>query len=223
MFLAALHTTITRVYIAADLLRSSPSFAFSNTTARPSDYLHTEPNFGQQATRSFALEFKASQENISLFMLKQPEVAKGFVGLLQKHRFVHCTTTSGVTWLELLYISLGHTPAALELTHPRSAGIRPTIATTLRAFQHHALHIVKFCLVPAHAALFKVNHQRCNRLNNYGFYNRLPHLHLLPILHSYVISVLYLALLSMNSALTRSQTAMLEASNLRLKAKKFSG
>ena len=73
----------------------------------------------------------------------------GFYRVLTQHRFQQTSHEGGITWLELMLLSLAHSSDIAETIATRTAKARPTVQRLLASFRAQALLMIKYALTPA--------------------------------------------------------------------------
>ena len=97
-----------------------------------------------------------------------------FVKLLTHGRFAMTSSTSGLTWLELLFLTVAMVDNPLTHLRSTTAQAQKTLARQLLEFATAAAAALKFALPDDSQRLFLSNVKPSNRMIVYGYYNRLP-------------------------------------------------
>ena len=97
------------------------------------------------------------------------------------------------------------------------------LAHLLREFTAQAKQFLKFAYPHTVPAIFNVLHKPPNRLEGYGYINRLPHTQAYMQLHEDVTVALNAAILCLQSQLTAVQYEQPSSGCLRIKVKRFAG
>eukprot|EP00973_Karenia_brevis_P013869 1881385-Karenia_brevis.AAC.1 len=84
VFLRAVHRIISRVYIASQRIKQSPSFLVANPQFEtPQFVLHTTPTFATQHQSTF-VKFKVTELLLQQYLDKAPEYITGFACFLRR-------------------------------------------------------------------------------------------------------------------------------------------
>ena len=218
--LASLHKLIVRMFSCVQTVRQSPAMNLG-----PSRLERIPFTLSTWLTEGQPIQFKikVSDFHVSKFLATTSRIMNGFWHFLQRHQFAHNNVSSGITWVQLFLLVVGHIPNPLDITHQRSAAIRKSIHTHVRHFRHEVLQFVRFALTPAYASRFKATTIEPNRLCNYGYITRWTHISCYPILEVRVVKALDLAMLNLNTKLTRQQRMSFDKDELVTTGRKLKG
>ena len=133
------------------------------------------------------------------------------------------THTSGLTWLELFFLSVAMSDNPWALLHSASAHTQPTIARQLREFATASTITLKFMLSDADHKHFVGSTKQPNRLAAYGYQNRTAHTCTHIALNRATQSALHHVMLSFRQSLSPEQRESLNTDSLHIKTSKFAG
>ena len=121
------------------------------------------------------LSLKCTGSMFSHHITSQPRIIASFAHLLTHGLFARTTHTSGMTWLELMFLSIAMTDNPLTLVQSSTAQAQINIARQLREFAAAATTTLKFALTDQDKLLFAGSLKPPNRLAAYGYQNRITH------------------------------------------------
>ena len=124
-----------------------------------------------------ALHFKCSQSMLSHYISKHADAAivSPFVKLLSHCRFAQTHSIAGLTWLELLFMTIAMADNPMTYLRSTTASSHKSLARQLREFATVATAVLKFALPEDVHKYFLANTKPPNRLAPYGYYNRITH------------------------------------------------
>eukprot|EP00973_Karenia_brevis_P023572 3247544-Karenia_brevis.AAC.1 len=100
------------------------------------------------------LRFKATLRMVQCYLQTSSHLIRGLFKLLSHSKLSKSGSVSGVTWLELMFLSLACSDVPLAGIRVHTAAPRKTIALQLREFVSDAMHFIKFLFPPHSAELF---------------------------------------------------------------------
>ena len=181
------HAIIIRVHEASQRIRMSPAFALDpeRRMLQVGDRLTHIPPTTPTDLDFRPLQPKASSTLLSRHLDTSADAVSGLAQLLSYHSVATVNSHSGLTWLELLVLSIASssTPAAIVQTHTANPAKR--IASLLRKFISKAKAFVKFAYAAGAQNLFRCSHQPPNRLEAYGYINYNIHVCILTFMQMY--------------------------------------
>lgn len=99
----------------------------------------------------------------------------GFVRLIRNHSLFIVSDQPGMTWLELMLLSLGHLDNPLEFAFPHTSFTRPTVASTLNDFRARAHALLQFAVDESAKSAFARSYAEPSRVLHLGISSRLLH------------------------------------------------
>ena len=169
------------------------------------------------------LKLKCTSCMLSHHLTLQPQIIMGFATLLTHGLFALTTHTSGMTWLELMFISIALTDHPMTLLQSSTARAQVNLARQLREFAAAATTTLKFALADTDQQMFLGSQKPPNRISALGYYNRITHASVHIAMSRRLQSALHLVMLSFKQALSPSQKVALQNGNLPIKTQKFAG
>ena len=160
---------------------------------------------------------------LSHHITTQPKIVASFVRLLTYGLFARTTQTSGLTWLELMFISIAMTEHPLSLLQSSSAQAQVSLARQLREFTTAATVTLKFMLTDTDQLLFLGSQKQPNRPAHFGYQNRVTHTSVHIAMSRKLQSALHYVMLSFKRELTPEQRTALTNETLAIKTQKISG
>ena len=160
---------------------------------------------------------------LSQHLSTQPLIISAFAKLLTSSGFCMATQSSGITWLELFFLSVAASSNPWALLHSSSASTQPTIARQLREFAAAATVTLRFMLTDGDQKHFLASQKQPNRLAAFGYQNRTLHTSTFIQLRKSTQSALHEVMLSFRQPLSQDQRSALADGTLNIKTAKFAG
>ena len=166
---------ISRVHVAAQELRSAQERVGHHPERPLPGSIGFDPPW-EPASRDYKhLTLKCSQSMLSQHIAKQPLIITAFAKLLTCSTFCIASHCSGITWLELFFLTIAAADNPWALLHSNTANAQPTIARQLREFATAATTTLKFMLSDADQRQFLASTKPPNRMAAFGYQNRPVH------------------------------------------------
>ena len=134
LLVRAIMAIIRRVHIVAQELRTAQSRIEQHPDRPLPGSVGFVPPWEDDTFTYTPLSLKCSQSMLSHHVTLQPMIIASFVNFLTCSRFAMTTHVSGITWLELFFLSVAMSSNPWALLHASSAHAQPTIAKQLREF-----------------------------------------------------------------------------------------
>eukprot|EP00973_Karenia_brevis_P034349 4738558-Karenia_brevis.AAC.1 len=196
-----------------DKLRNSE--AFKLLAKKPAAHVITKPPvyFDDNATQP--LKLKINIKCYNYHYNKASPAAQGFLTLLKYNKFAPVPKkTSGLTWLELLLLSLAASPNPKTTEMRRTATRSPTIGIQVTRFRVQVQQLIRLVLGEADQQLFKTSRSTDNRLESLGYSNQLPHTSCQMAVSTQLATTMHKALLTIHAPLTKKQQHDLDRQRL---------
>ena len=213
----------TRVHKVAQELRSAHTIVGVNPERPLGDYITFVPPWEDEFIAFNPLQLKCTTSMLSHHLGTQPKIITGFAHLLTHGLFARTTNTSGMTWLELMFISIAMTDHPMTLLQSSTAQAQVNLARQLREFATAATTTLRFALADTDQLLFLGSQKPPNRLAAFGYHNRTTHTSVHVAMSRQLQSALHLVMLSFKQALSPTQKVALQNGNLTIKTQKFAG
>ena len=174
-FVRAIMNITTRVHKIAQELRSAHAAVGVNPERPLGDFITFVPPWEDEFMEFHPLKLKCTSCMLSHHLTLQPQIIMGFAKLLTHGLFALTTHTSGMTWLELMFISIAMTDHPMTLLQSSTAQAQVNLARQLREFAAAATTTLKFALADTDQLLFLGSQKPPNRLAAFGYHNRITH------------------------------------------------
>eukprot|EP00973_Karenia_brevis_P041704 5772399-Karenia_brevis.AAC.1 len=166
--------------------------------------------------------FKINHNFYNYHQRKATPATQGFLNMLRTARFAPATNEQpGLTWIEILLISLAASTSPNATAMRRTATTAMTIGAQVAQFRKQALVLAKLVLHEADQQMFQVSKSPVNRLRGMGYANKLPQTKCQIELYEQEIAFVHLALLTIHSPLTKRQIKAFDNNSLQVQVHKF--
>eukprot|EP00973_Karenia_brevis_P094320 12421880-Karenia_brevis.AAC.1 len=166
---------------------------------------------------------KATLRMVRWYLHTSSYILAGFFTLLSHCRIAKSGSTAGLTWLELMLLSMACSSTPLVDIKTHKAKSLKTMAQLLREFTTSALRFLKFFYPPHVVELFHASFVGKNRLQNYGIVHRFTHTSMFLDLPSSVAVALNDVILHTFHDLSCKQFTEVQLGQRQLKTRKSSG
>eukprot|EP00973_Karenia_brevis_P055279 7685544-Karenia_brevis.AAC.1 len=176
-FVHAVHSILLRTYFASQALKEHVAFkAITPELSAPAP-IHYQPALNSTPSHTFQLEFKVDQTLMNKYLDTTSPTIRGMHKIMvhtTQHR-LPTTDNPGITWLELLLLSLAASGQHLSILGVNIANKRKSIKLTLQQFIGQARNYIGFAFTTSTAVVFSTCDVGTCRLKQFGHQHRAIH------------------------------------------------